>query len=110
MYKVKVGTWIELHMLNRGVQVDIEFEREQMGAHSRHMRHYHGVRLVPGEEHCMNTFRIGGNVIDVRVLDDAHRPLLHMQFESVGAVKGSEQSRRGPGGVGGLLAQLLDAR
>ncbi len=104
VYKVQEGTWIELYMVNRGVQVDISCVCEQMDQYLQRMRHYYRVILFPREEHSMNAFRVEGGVIDVRSEDPPHRTVLHMQFERVGTVDGSEQNRQGPAYVGGLLA------
>jgi len=73
VYKVQEGTWIELHMVNRGVQVDISCVCEQMDQYLQRMRHYYRVILFPREEHSMNVFRVEGGVIDVRSEDPPHR-------------------------------------
>jgi hypothetical protein len=85
VYRVHEGTWIEVHMLNRGVEVELDLTRSEVHERGVHpipsVRHY-SVRLAPREEHSMAKFRVGGYVTEVIVGTSMGRSLgVHLQFE-----------------------------
>ncbi len=104
-YTVREGTFVEVGLLNRGVEVDVEVTcREAALAPTSAL-----VRLAPGADKRMAKFRVGRGATVVCVETQFWRPLgVHLRFASDATADGTTgaSSLGGSAPMQALLAEL----